>query len=252
MDSFENLKLFFMYLILQLNSPDHHARGILRYNSASTRDPTTVRKICTKLVPCQVLNCQFTYYSQNMNTECTRIDQLTAASGEPNPTFDEGSLQLFQNWVIMAGGSGVNGKLFLNPDVSALTQPKDIRKDLSCDVCKCAKDKICSCLHEVDVPYNQTIQMIWVNHGQGAIGHHSIHLHGQSFHALKMVYAVYNNTTGQNSEDNTDINCSPSDLCNATKFRDSSWVGDNIPNLNLANPPQKDTLMIPVGSYAVV
>ena len=89
-------------------------------------------------------------------------------------------------------------------------------------------------------------------YGQGAIGHHPIHLHGQSFHALKMVYAVYINTTGQNSEDNTDINCSPSDLCNATKFRDSSWVGDNIPNLNLANPPQKDTLMIPVGSYAVV
>lgn len=112
----------------------------------------------------------------------------------------------------MAGGSDVNGKLFLNPDVSALTQPKDIRKDLSCDVCKCAKDKICSCLHEVDVPCSQTIQMIWVNHGQGVIGYHPIHLHGQSFHVLKMVYAVYNNTTGQNSEDNTDINCSPSDL----------------------------------------
>ena len=208
---------------------------------------------CAQAFPCRVLNCQFSYYPKHMHTKCTRVDQLKAAhTKEAKPSFDRDSIQLFQNWVQMGGSMGVNGILFEHPGVSSLTQPEEIRMDLNCDVANCGPGKICSCQHEIDIPYDKTIQMIWTNHGTGATRHHPIHLHGHSFYVLKLAYGVYNETTGLKIFDNYDIDCLPSGLCNDPSFTDRSWHGDSIPGLNLINPPQKDTLMIPAGAYAVV
>ena len=112
----------------------------------------------------------------------------------------------------MSGGMGVNGKLFKHPGVSSLTQPEN------CDVENCGENKVCSCQHEMYIPYNKTIPMIWTNHGAGATRHHPIHLHGHSFHILKLGYGFYNQTSRRKISDNSDINCPSSQLCAILHF----------------------------------
>ena len=242
----------FLFAFLQTDFPNHYARGILRYNVTSIVDPSSKRMNCAQDNPCRLLNCQFLYYPKHLNTTCTVVDQLSGTSGDPIPEFESDSVEFFQNWVQMSGGMGVNGKLFKHPGVSSLTQPEEIRMDLNCDVENCGENKVCSCQHEMDIPYNKTIQMIWTNHGAGATRHHPIHLHGHSFHILKLGYGVYNQTSGRKISDNSDINCPSSQLCANPSFHAREWHGDSIPRLNLINPPQKDTLMLPTGAYAVV
>ena len=118
----------------------------------------------------------------------------------------------------MSFGMGVSGKLFKHLGVSSLTQPEEIRMDLNCDVENCGENKVCSCQHEMDIPYNKTIPMIWTNHGAGATRHHPIHLHGHSFHILKLGYGFYNQTSRRKISDNSDINCPSSQLCAILHF----------------------------------
>ena len=245
-----NFKLLFAYL--QIDFPKHYVRGILRYNVTSTADPISKRINCTQENPCRVLNCQFSYYPEHLNTICTRVDQLNGTTGDPIPKFESDSVEFFQNWVQMPDGMGVNGKIFEHPGVSSSTQPGEIRMNLNCDVANCSDSKNCFCQYEMDIPYNKTIQMIWTNHGAGATRHHPMHLHGHSFHILKLGYGVYNHTSGKKMSDNSDINCRSSELCANASFYNEEWHGDNVPGLNLKNPPQKDTLMLPTGAYAVL
>lgn len=96
--------------------------------------------------------------------------------------------------------------------------------------------------------------MVWTNHGKGAIRHHPIHLHGHAFHVLKIGYGKYNKTTGLLLHENKDIDCgqTPKNYCNHPKWKNSSWHGDNVPGIRTKDAPQKDTLMVPAGAYAVV
>ena len=96
--------------------------------------------------------------------------------------------------------------------------------------------------------------MIWTNHGKGSIRHHPIHLHGHSFHVLKIGYGTYNQTTGLLLSENSDINCgnSTKNYCNLPVWSKKEWGGDNISDLKLKNSPQKDTLMLPADAYAVI
>ena len=102
------------------------------------------------------------------------------------------------------------------------------------------------------LPKDQTVQMIWTNHGtKGAIRHHPIHLHGHSFHVLKIGFGQYNQTNGKYLSENTDIHCSDS-FCNQPKWSNTSYGGDNIPDLKFDRSVRKDTLMVPAGAYAVI
>ncbi|CAH1797573.1 unnamed protein product [Owenia fusiformis] len=97
--------------------------------------------------------------------------------------------------------------------------------------------------------------MVFLNLGRGKGWSHPVHLHGHSFYVLKMGYADYNSTTGNHIRDNADVNCLGDEqlnFCNDAEWSDSSWIGDNIPGLNLVNPPRKDTIIVPTGGYAVV
>jgi len=238
---------------MEVDFTDHNARGILRYNLSSTSEPTSQRLPCTQSSPCEVLNCQFSYYPQQLNTTCFSIHQLKANGGEKVAALGNAPVEMFQNWVAMAGGMGINGKLFEHPGVSSLTQPEEVPIELNCQKAGCAEGTVCKCQHELTLPYNKTIQMIWTNHGAGATRHHPIHIHGHSFHVLKIGYATYNNITGEKLSDNADIDCPPNQLCTHPSWKDKSWVlNDQISGLNLVDPPQKDTLMLPVGAYAIV
>lgn len=80
---------------------------------------------------------------------------------------------------------------------------------------------------------------------------HPVHLHGHQFHLLKMQFSYYNPETGHILRNNDDIVCAD-DTCAEYEWRNQSWGGNNIPGLNLINPPIRDTVSIPTGGYIVV
>lgn len=79
---------------------------------------------------------------------------------------------------------------------------------------------------------------------------HPIHFHGHQFHVVKVGYPYYDPITGFNFAPSSDIRCHNDDCSNAT-WMDPSWH-HGIPDLNLKNPPVKDTVNIPMGGYVVI
>ncbi len=50
---------------------------------------------------------------------------------------------------------------------------------------------------------------------------------------------------------NPDVHC-PTDRCHNATWADQSWLGGNVPGMNLLNPPVKDTVTVPAGAYVVI
>ncbi|XP_069141122.1 uncharacterized protein [Argopecten irradians] len=234
----------------------HKARAILRYSGAAEdEDPMTSRKNCTETDHCLVINCPFTYFPVGTFTDCLRFDQLRSLlDNDPAPVPNEGDplIEHFLNFAfpgIDDFPSSVNGRQFKFPTVSALTQPFEI--DTPCDEQKCGSEKLCQCSHSLVLNHNDVVQLVILNMGVGTGWSHPIHLHGYTFYVLKMGYATYNETTARFMSPNSDIDCR-GQFCNDATWSDPTWLGDNVPGLELSNPPRKDTLIVPSGGYAVI
>lgn len=114
-----------------------------------------------------------------------------------------------------------------------------------CDDASCPLHS-CNCTHILDIPYNQTIQLVLANMGPNAFGMHPIHLHGHSFHVLRVGYPSFDPVTGLMTSQNKDISCVANTSCSL-----ASWAF-GPPRLNTDRPPRKDTVVVPPGGYAVV
>ena len=244
---------------------NHTVKAILHYAGASNvNEPTTVRRTCTKKYPCNVINCPFAYYPKGENTNCILMSEMeNIDSRDTPPAYGKDSEEYFLNFAF-PGKPGntpasINGRRFLLPGVASFPEGRKIEKT-RCNSNKCGMDKVCHCFHELNSPFNKTIQLVWLNMGAGKGWSHPIHLHGHSFYVLKMEYPPQNKTSGKLLSDpgnmflkSSDIDCGDSlNYCNAAKWTDISWTGDDVPGLNLRNPPRKDTLIIPTGGYAVL
>ncbi|XP_046357778.2 laccase-5-like [Haliotis rufescens] len=233
---------------------DHKAEAILRYERAPDAEPTSFRRTCSEADPCRVINSPFTYYPID-NTQTVRFDQLKSLSNDdPAPPVTSGKFkEHFLNFAFPGYShfpGQVNGHKFKMPNVAGLTQMNEI--DTTCDKVDCGFNKTCLCTYTLNLTYGDTVQMVFLNMGNGKGWSHPIHLHGHSFYVLKMGYAIQNSSTYQIEGSNMDISCNGDPFCNAPTFENSSWTGDNIPGLELKNPPRKDTIIVPTGGYAVV
>ncbi|XP_021365307.1 laccase-like [Mizuhopecten yessoensis] len=240
----------------------HRADAILRYEKAEDDEPVSFPRPCSVDSKCLVVNWPFPYFPEDAFIDCLQVDNIEAFEiNDPVPLASDGRFrEYFLNFAFPGidgyGPSSVNGRRFELPPVSALTQPREIES--GCDRTECGEEKVCECTHTLSLDYGDVVQLVIMSMGKGAGGFHPIHLHGYSFYVLKVVFGNYDSTTGHYIGPNTDdINCNgngnhTTSLCNAAMWRNQSWGGDNIPGLNLLNPPRKDTILVPAGGYAVI
>ncbi|XP_033744816.1 laccase-3-like isoform X2 [Pecten maximus] len=240
----------------------HKALAILRYSTATLEEPSSSKQQCTSTSECIVINCPFTFFPSSDYTQCKHFGHLKSATNDdpaPASTGVDGDFkEYFLNFAFpgttVTPGS-VNGRKFKNPQVSALTQPQEI--ETTCDKADCGEERICECTYSLPIKHNDVVQFVFLNMGKGRGWAHPIHLHGYSFYVVKMGYPSYNETTGQYLSQNSDIDCrgagnQDKSFCNDATWSDPNWLGGNVPDVELANAPRKDTIMIPSGGYAVV
>ncbi|XP_055883293.1 uncharacterized protein LOC106073971 [Biomphalaria glabrata] len=246
---------------LEVNVSNHMALAIFRYVNASATDPHSFRRNCTRNDKCLVANCPFTFYPESDNVICVNFHQFNSTGNETVPgveTYTEHIEEIFLNFAFPGfteTPGSANGRHFVLPHVSALTQWNQVKT--FCKPDECGEDKICKCTYSIDLEYTKVYQVVFVNMGQGKGWAHPMHLHGHSFHVLKIGYPEYDTITGKIIEDNVDIDCGGNShrdqsFCNAAAWTNSSWGGNNIPGLQLSNPPLKDTVVVPTGGYVVV
>lgn len=236
------------------------AEAILRYDDAPDAEPTTARKVCTEQDKCVVINCPFTYFPKDEFTECIRFDHLrSSASNDPAPPVVDGKFkEYFLNFAfpgVTSFPSSVNGIALEFPTVSGVSQPQQVTN--ACKNFHCDEQKQCKCTNALSLDHGDTVQMVFLNMGVGRGWAHPVHMHGHSFYVLKMGYAVYNETTGKFLAQNPDIDCRggvplEKSFCNTATWANQTWLNGNVPDLELQNPPRKDTLIIPSGGYAVI
>ncbi|XP_078590744.1 uncharacterized protein LOC144870452 isoform X1 [Branchiostoma floridae x Branchiostoma japonicum] len=236
-------------------------RAILRYQGVTAdRDPTTTKRGCTNDNPCHVFNCPFAGYPEHLHTSCINMNDVEAlalpseGAGQPKATDRYAGhsrtteaadvIEIFLNFNF-AIGSSVNGRRFIGP--TAPLHQNTTAATVPCDEELCLRSG-CRCTHIIDIPYNQTIQLVMYNtFAPTSQTHHSVHIHGHAFQVVAMGYPSYNKTTGRYMQPNTDVKCK-NDLWLCT---DATWR-DGPPLLNLINPPLKDTVLVPANGYTVV
>lgn len=239
---------------------DHHVEAILRYKGAPIEEPNSSRRKCN-IKRCIVVNCPFSFYPENEFTDCITFDQLKAnATDDPAPPRVDGKFQqFFMNFGFTPGinswPSGVNGRSFISPGVSSLSQPKEIQNP--CSETDCGEQKTCLCTNSVSFDHGNTVEIILSNMGKASGWSHPVHMHGHTFYVLKMGYGTYNKTNILLIEENLDIDCRggtsrKDSYCNNATWSNSTWLSGDIPGLELNQPPRKDTLIIPTGGYAII
>ena len=153
--------------------------------------------------------------------------------------------------------SSVNGRNFILPTYPPQTQHSQFKnKNMTCDrEADCNPfTTACTCVHVIDIPQNETVQMVF-----SAIGvrdnAHPIHLHGHTFHVVHVGYPEYDNTTGFIGNHTSDIYCDDINCtkpgCDKRRCTRPSW---NVPkHFSIdSHTVRKDTVMVPAGGYVVI
>ena len=246
-----------------------------RYKSIKVNSPPIV---CTPREPCKAINCPFEYFQSKYHTKCTNIADMRLL--EPTPTkempdaypCDSKDCRHFINFNFEgdAQSSAINGRNFVLPPVPPQTQYNEFKEQAT----RCSLDATCNpqstnclCTHMLDIPYGKTVQIVLSAIGQYDNAH-PIHVHGHTFHVVKVGYPEYDPNTGfikqvkgsdgkYHSVHNRDIKCGDkycsNNNCNKYQCTRPSWASHNGPSLSINRYTiRKDTVMLPAGGYVVI
>lgn len=151
----------------------------------------------------------------------------------------------------------INGRKFIWPTVSALTQPSDL--NTFCHDCN--NENSCKCTYSLNLKSGAEIIMVLSNVGNGAVITHPIHIHGHTFEVLKMGFPFITSPYSNDSDlhQNKDILCNDQltneeSQCNQATWRNFYWTMNyrHIDQINLHNPVRKDTVIVPYGGYTII
>lgn len=250
------------------NEPNRPGRvtAILRYEDAPEELPKTERETCTRQNVCKVLNCPYKLYPSEAHIRCLSTahfrstQEMIKRQPVPLPPRGEDIREDFLNFHY-AGFKGspfmaaINGYKFEFP-----TCPPQITYDVPARTCfnDCQDHdcgEYCECTHTLkydQMPLNAGVQMVLVNNDEFAgATNHPIHIHGHHVHILKIAYPEVDEETGIIVKATPDIRCAGKD-CKYPSWAKEEWAGGNIPDLNLRNPPLKDTVVVPRMGYVVL
>lgn len=250
------------------NEPNRPGRvtAILRYEDAPEELPKTERETCTRQNVCKVLNCPYKLYPSEAHIRCLSTahfrstQEMIERQPVPLPPRGEDIREDFLNFHY-AGFKGspfmaaINGYKFEFP-----TCPPQITYDVPARTCfnDCQDHDCgayCECTHTLkydQMPLNAGVQMVLVNKDEFAgATNHPIHIHGHHVHILKIAYPEVDEETGIIVKATPDIRCAGKD-CKYPSWAKEEWAGGNIPDLNLRNPPLKDTVVVPRMGYVVL
>lgn len=211
-----------------------------------------------KKINSSILNCPFGNFPDDENVTCIPVSFLQSQN-DKRFNFDvlrriPESFTFFLNFGFpkSEGYSSINGRRFILPTVSALSQPSEL--DTSC--ANCTAETSCECTHALDLKSGSENIMVLSNVGNGATISHPIHMHGHTFEVLKMGFPAV--LTNGSLIPNNDIQCSPTlpndkSQCNNASWRNATWDDyRTIPDINLLNPVRKDTIVVPYHGYAII
>ncbi|XP_062585307.1 uncharacterized protein LOC134246974 [Saccostrea cucullata] len=206
-----------------------------------------------------ILNCPFQEYPMNPNFTCLPVSELKSKNPGNGFEFDTIGVQRteetythFLNFGFPNSSSSINGRKFIWPTVSALSQPGDL--DTSCDGCDA--EHSCECHHSLELKSGSEVIMILSNLGTGMAITHPVHMHGHTFEVLKIGFP----SVSPNGDllANEDIQCNATMLnnqsqCNIARWRNTTWDDyKKIPGINLVDPVRKDTIICPYGGYSII
>ncbi|XP_061196337.1 uncharacterized protein LOC133204600 [Saccostrea echinata] len=206
-----------------------------------------------------ILNCPFKEYPHHPDFLCLPVSKLQ--SRNPNSGFEFDSLlvertdEVYTHFLNFGfpEQSSINGRKFIWPTVSALSQPSEL--DTTCSGCD--DESSCECSHSLNLKSGSENIMILSNFGTGMSRTHPVPMHGHTFEVLKMGFPSFS-LDGKDMIPNEDIQCSESkpnneSQCNNARWRDPSWNNyKTIPGINNLDPVRKDTVITPQGGYTVI
>ena len=264
-------------------STTHTAEAILHYDTTTQPTSTEYEKIannsipvstrCTENQTCRAFNCPFKDYPPSYNIHCTHVHEMKAMFPLEKKELPDIQVKKEDKVFLNFGFEGVsqtsainarNMKLPSEP-LSLLTpkQRKEMEKKEFCNgltdpsVCNnnTNADILCSCTHVKNINNGRSIQMVFSAQGPNFLLAHPIHLHGHYFHVVDMQFGEYD-AQGRLTGGNQNIDCGDqqkTDLCNVPKWLNqtvdySFGKSGKIDQFS----PQKDTILIPAGGYAVV
>ena len=265
----------------------HRAEAILQYEDATlfrgsdSFIPYTWE--CTTFNKCRFVNCPYHPNSQ-ADHECINVDQFS----NPEDVTIDNSIHypiktLFYNFGFdgekTTRGSSVDGINFRFP--THLPRTKEfIDDDHMCPGRGCDHDgdiDHCACTQVIDindVKEGQSVELVITNrptnnYNGNTEASHPVHLHGHTFHVVKLGYPQYN-MDGTYSSPNQDVECVKHEVtgeeCNhfitvnrisagqTTRVQSVRWTNDTPPaDIDYRNLyAKKDTVIIPYGGYAVI
>ncbi|KAK3103455.1 hypothetical protein FSP39_019380 [Pinctada imbricata] len=238
-------------------------RAVLRYDDAPETLPESERKTCTRGRPCKVVNCGFKKFPTRDNLECIPVTALKSTKEllkkYPVPDKKDGKRhkEVFFNFHFASNGqvpysAAINSRKFRFPNCppQVTYKPGSLMCFDDCTNHDCGV--WCKCTHTKKLVLNQSIQFVMMNDDdlQGGMSH-PIHIHGHGFHVMKIGFAETDEETGAITGSNPDILCQGKD-CGHPKWRRKSWEDFNVPDINMENPPIKDTVLVPRKGYVVL
>lgn len=240
------------------NKKYHAAEAVIEF-AKDPREPNpnptkSDSDICSSTDKCAIFNCPYLFHPPRP-TSCLTYNDVK--NNDPirdpkNVLNRQIDVEKFFNFGFpgVPGNTpgSVNGRQFVFPTATYLTNPKALRT--KCD--KTCDDDICECTYIEELEPDKLVQFVFTNIGNGSGWSHPIHHHGHSFYVMKMGFGTYDSTTGVLLSQTPDINCTDSkNYCTRMAWTNSSWTNGNIPGLN-DDPPEKDTIIVPTGGYVVV
>ncbi|XP_021372474.1 L-ascorbate oxidase-like [Mizuhopecten yessoensis] len=239
-------------------------KGIVQYDTVDEGVPATTKKRCLATDVCKDINCMIQEFNPDLNISCMAVSQLRIAKHEPEKrsvpkyTDDRMFREIFLSVHVqtVTDIAHINGRSFLKPTSPPQTYPNMDDATVPCNrtdlVCSA---EVCYCTHIIKLELGSTVQFVMVNPGpivnETELGlRHPMHIHGHTFHVLKVAYSEYN-ASGYSVGLNKDILCD-SEFCDNASWSNDTWGGDNIPGLNLEDPPLMDTVLVPRHGYTVV